>query len=71
MHSQSLVELKSYIKIYVMLDLEMHFAYIRTNFVSIFLKDFIAMDSPLKLASRKLSRYSAIWNCLHSNLFVV
>ena len=30
MHSQSLVELKSYITIYVMLDLEMHFAYMRT-----------------------------------------
>ena len=60
MHSQSVVELRSCTKIYVILDLETHFV---CNFALIFLRDFTAMDSPLKLASRQQPRYFTTQNC--------
>ena len=53
MHSQSVVELRSCTKIYVILDLETHFV---CNFALI-------LDSPLKLASRQQPRYFTTQNC--------
>ena len=46
---------KRYTATYVILDLETNFVYIRI------VRGFIAMDSPLKLASRQQLVYSTIW----------
>ena len=49
MHSQNVVGLKSYTATDVILELDTHV-----------LRDFIAVDSPLKLESKQQPRYSTI-----------